>query len=167
MAGKLEILLMRTADRDGVGVPAVPLGADGEWALVPLTDEIVAAILGDADETEAVDGFYDLTAGIAEWARQRSVHGDVAYAHVEFFAGTGFHAAVAWRAGAVAWGPVFTANATGEAEDHYEIVGRDDMAVNALLRWLGVDRGDAFDEFAAVGLDRHRWTDGWAADVTR
>lgn len=160
---------MRAADQTAAGppLPVVPLGADGEWVLLPLTAAIVAEITGGADGTEIVDGFYELTAGIAEWARRRSEHGVVAYIDVEFFGGTGFHAAIAWRDGTVMWGPVFTENAPGEAEDHYELVGHHDMAVNALLRRLGVERGDAVDEFAAAGLERHRWTDGWAKDVTR
>ena len=52
----------------------------------------------------------------------KSLHGDVACLHTEFFGGGGFHAAVAWRDGAVAWGPLFTATSAGEAEDHYTTV---------------------------------------------
>jgi hypothetical protein len=115
-----------------------------------------------------VDGFYDLTSGVAEWARRHSRHGEVAYLHTEFFGGGGFHAAVAWRDGAVAWGPLFTATSAGEAEDHYATVTDSrDMAVNVMLRWLGVQRVDPADEFAAAGLGRCRWTEEWAALATR
>ncbi len=87
--------------------------------------------------------------------------GPVAYVHLEFHGGAGFHAAVVWQDGAIAWGPVFTVTAGGEAEDHYE-VAPGDMAVNRCLRRLGVDRGGDVDEFAAAGLARHAWTDDWA-----
>ena len=41
------------------------------------------------------------------------------------------------------------------------------MAVNVMLRWLGVRRTDRIDEFAAAGLSRCRWTEEWAALVVR
>jgi len=122
----------------------------------------------DDENSYGRDLFYDLTRGVAEWARRQSLHGDVAYLHAEFFGGGGFHAAVAWRDGAVTWGPLFTATSAGEAEDHYATVADSrDMAVNVMLRWLGVQRVDQFDEFAAAGLSRCRWTEDWAALVAR
>jgi len=36
-----------------------------------------------------------------------------------------------------------------------------------MLRWLGVQRADQPDEFAAAGLSRCRWTEEWAALVAR
>jgi hypothetical protein len=36
--------------------------------------------------------------------------------------------------------------------------------VNAALSELGVSTADAIDCFAALGLDRHRWTDKWLGD---
>jgi hypothetical protein len=137
----------------------VPLSPGSGLALLPLTEEIAPG------ETR-IAGFYDLTSGVADRARELSLHGVVAYLHTEFFGGGGFHAAMAWRDGAVAWGPLFTATSAGEAEDHYAVVAdRHDMAVNVLLRWLGVHRGDEIDEFAAAGLTRCRWTREWAALV--
>lgn len=118
----------------------------------------------DAAGSPCVDGFYELTTEVAEWARRRSRDGDVAYLHTEFFGGGGFHAAVAWRDGAVAWGPLFTATSASEAEDHYAVVADPrDLAVNVMLRWWGVQRGDQADEFSATGLNRYRWTEEWAA----
>ncbi|MFF7091912.1 hypothetical protein ACFY9A_05875 [Streptomyces rubradiris] len=35
--------------------------------------------------------------------------------------------------------------------------------VSQALRRLGARRGLGRDEFDTVGLDRHRWTDDWAA----
>jgi hypothetical protein len=37
-------------------------------------------------------------------------------------------------------------------------------AINQVLRWLGVDKGTAFDEFDAAGLSRKRSTDEWALE---
>ncbi|HWS31574.1 MAG TPA: hypothetical protein VN408_02400 [Actinoplanes sp.] len=110
----------------------------------------VEHLSGEPDGSPVVDGFYELTEAVAARARD----GVVGYLHAEFFGGAGFHAAVAWRDGAVVWGPMFTATRAGEAEDHYVVTAdRTEMAGNVLLRWLGVARGDAIDEFAAAGLD--------------
>jgi len=37
------------------------------------------------------------------------------------------------------------------------------MAINAALRALGVRAEPPDDEFATIGLDRHRWTAEWAS----
>ncbi|GIF13679.1 hypothetical protein [Actinoplanes teichomyceticus] len=170
MAGNLQALLLKSTApslREAV-LPTVPLAAGSGLVLLPLTDEIVASMVPTAVDGAPVEGFYELTRELAEWACRHSMHGDVAYLHTEFFGGGGFHAAVAWRGGTVAWGPMFTATSAGEAEDHYSVVAdHEDLAVNAMLRWWGVQRGDQVDEFAAAGLSRHRWTEEWAALAAR
>lgn len=165
----MQALLVRPAEQARAAeamdaAPLVPLAPATGLALLPLTDAIVASVLRAAEGDPPVPAFYELTTGVAEWARLRSRSGVVAYLHTEFFGGSGFHAAVAWHDGAVAWGPVFTATSAGEAEDHYVVV--DDsrqMAVNELLRWLGVRAEGELDEFATAGLTRCRWTEEWAA----
>jgi hypothetical protein len=166
MAGNLQALLLKSTARslDEAALPIVPLTAGSGLVLLPLTEEIVASLVPTAADGAPLEGFYDLTYELAEWAGRHSRYGDVAYLHTEFFGGGGFHAAVAWRGGTVAWGPMFTATSAGEAEDHYSVVeDGDDLAVNVMLRWLGVQRGDQADEFAAAGLNRYQWTEDWAA----
>ncbi|GAA0582504.1 hypothetical protein GCM10010172_79530 [Paractinoplanes ferrugineus] len=166
MAGTVHALLLKISEQSSgqVHLPEVPLAPGSGLTLLPLTDEIVAAMGMTAAGAAPVTGFYDLRKDVAEWARRLSQHGVVAYVHTEFFGSAGFHAAMAWRDGAIAWGPLFTATSDGEAEEHYATVtDRREMAVNVLLRWLGVQRADQFDEYAAVGLDRCRWTAEWAA----
>jgi hypothetical protein len=154
----MQALLLTSSEQ--CPLPVVPLAPGSGLVLLPLTDEIIASAADD----RPVTGFYELTSGVAEWARQWSARGPVAYLHTEFFGGSGFHAAMAWRDGAVAWGPLFTATSAGEGEEHYTVVADPhDMAVNELLRSLGVERGDHFDEYTAAGLDRCRWTEEWAA----
>jgi hypothetical protein len=165
MAGTIQALLLRSSERSAA-LPTVPLAGGTGLVLLPLTDEIVASLIPASASDTPVEGFYELTSGVAEWARLFSRYGEVAYLHSEFFGGSGFHAAIAWRDESVGWGPMFTATADGEAEDHYETMADPrDMAANVLLRRLGVDRSGHFDEFAAAGLDRHRWTDDWAATL--
>ncbi|WP_433362331.1 hypothetical protein ACQPZX_30140 [Actinoplanes sp. CA-142083] len=157
MAATLHALLFAPAPGEDLAVVATGL------VLLPLTPAIVESVMDGPGET-FVPGFYDLGVNVAEWARQRSKGGPVAYVHCEFFGGHGFHAAMGWRGGEAAWGPSFTATAAGEAEDHYVVAPpRPDRAINAVLRWLGVDRGAAIDEFAAAGLDRFRSTEDWVS----
>ncbi|MFK3979599.1 hypothetical protein ACI2K4_04370 [Micromonospora sp. NPDC050397] len=174
MAGTLHALLLRPSDPIRAGVAAVDarlvaLAPPSGLAMLPLTDEVQQRITGDVRTDDPVPGFYDLSRGLADWARSLSYDGPVGYVHLEFHGGTGFHAAVGWRDGTIAWGPEFTANASYEAEAHYRFLppGQGgDMAINGLLRWLGVDRADHLDEFEAVDLVRHRSTERWAADPT-
>ena len=140
MAGDLKALLVAAA---GMPAGAVPLAAGTGLALVPLPGEIPEHV----EEPEQ--------------ARRLSAHGTVAYVHSEFFGGEGFQAAVAWRDGRVVWGPVYTATSGGVAEEPYAVVADADLAINRLLRWLGVRPAAGGDEFAAAGLDRFRWTEEW------
>ena len=83
--------------------------------------------------------------------------GDVAYLEADIFGGTGTQATVLWRNGEVCLGPVsgeFTATAPHPSSSRQ-------WPFNQALRELGVDRGDAFDEFDAVGLGRWRHTEDW------
>lgn len=170
VAGTVEALLLKPVgqSRTWSALPLVPLVPETGLALLPLSDDIVRRVMETEVGGAPVTGFYNLTNGIAEWARQKSVHGVVAYVHSEFFGGAGFHAAVAWRDGTAAWGPLFTVTSPDEAEEHYTVVtDRRDMAINVLLRWLGVPRKDEIDEFASAGLNRCRWTEQWASLTSR
>ena len=137
-----------------LGTP-VPLQHD--LGFVPLAVETPDLV------KDPVLGFLDLTDSVARLAAEASAGTQVAYIHAETFAGSGFHAAVAWVDGEIAFGPVFTTNNEADKpEDFYEFVsdGRD-MAVNQVLRFLGVAAEDDGDEFSAVGLDSRRFTSEW------
>lgn len=139
-----------------VGVPVVDLPCG--LGLIPLTDQVLGR---SGTKSALVGGFYRLSTGLAERGRLLSTEGQVAYVYEESFGGTGLQEAVGWCDGAVVFGPRFTSDA--EEDDRFEIV--DDprqRAINETLRWLGVDKGRAVDEFTAAGLDRHRHTTEWA-----
>ena len=116
----------------------VPLAQD--IAIIPLTDDFHEDI---ADVGE-VEGFEKLSPGVEEWVRRVSVVDPVAYVEAEFFGGTGSQSAIAWSGGSRVLGPLH---------------GKD--AINQILRFCGVRRDGAHDEFDAVGLGRHRHTDDW------
>ena len=138
-----------------VGVPVVdlPFGLN----LIPLTDQVLSRT---GDESDRVGGFYRLYTGLAERGRLLSSEGQVAYVYEESFGGTGIQEAVGWWDGAVAFGPRFTSDA--KEDDRFETVPDPRQhAVNETLRWLGVDKSRAVDEFTAAGLDAHRHTTEW------
>lgn len=93
MAGNLQALLLRSTAQSlhEAALPTVPLAAGSGWVLLPLTEEIVASVVPTAADGAPVEGFYELTNELAEWAGRHSLYGDVAYLHTEFFGGGGFH----------------------------------------------------------------------------
>lgn len=139
---------------------------DGDdLALIPMTELLRATLSGGSGEP--ILGFHDLTNGIACWASALSIGRRTAYVHAEFFGGTGFQSAVGWLGGEVQLGPTHTKNHPAEADARYVLVPpRHSMAIDHALTWLGVGRGDARDEFDAVGLGRFRRTEEWFPQAT-
>jgi hypothetical protein len=110
------------------------------------------------------DGVSYLTPAAAAVAAQCSERAAVAYIEGETHGGTGTQIAVVWRSGAISWGPRYTSNNEADADDLFVYVSdRQDYAINAALRELGVQRGDAVDEYAALGLDTKRKSEDWLA----
>src|SRR4030095_3645778 len=109
MGYTLEAFVGRSAlsdaarSREPVVVP-VPLPQG--FVLVPLTDELHDSFPLSA--TTPHPELYKLSPALAEWARTLSHRGAIAYLEVEFFGGTGTHAAIVWSAGQVALGPLHT-----------------------------------------------------------
>ena len=81
-----------------------------------------------------------------------SVDGPVAYVEAEYFGGLGYQGAVVWQDGRIVLGPLTTA-------DDSPVPDR--SPISLALRHLGVSATGYVDEFAAVGLDRHRQMDEW------
>jgi hypothetical protein len=109
-------------------------------AMIPITEELCEEI----DAISQVEGFYKLSPEIEEWAKRISASGFVAYVEAEFFGGDGGQGAIAWNAGYRVLEPINEQN-----------------AINRVLKLLGVDRKNAYDEFDAVGLGKHRDTNDW------
>jgi hypothetical protein len=122
-------------------------------ALVPLTDALCAEMGGEPSRSEVATGdeygiFTRLLPGVEAWAQSLSVSGPVAYVEAEFHGGQGGQCALVWARGGVVLGPLLGP------------IG----PINQALRTLGVRPGRDDDEFAAVGLGRHRFTEDWLAD---
>jgi hypothetical protein len=111
-------------------------------ALIPLTERLYE----DIGSENIADGFDKLSDAVREWAQSLSRTAPVAYVEAEFFGGSGSQSAVAWSQGKPVLLPVHAVD-----------------AINRALQALGVQKGAAHDEFAALGLDRHRRTEEWQA----
>jgi hypothetical protein len=149
MAGRQPVIQAAGA---ATGVRAVEL-RQGIW-LLPITRPLWAG--GDtAGAVPFGQNFYLLSAEIEAIACQASRAGLVAYLEAEIFGGAGDQAAVAWRDGEVCLGPFTTQGWAQEPSNRVQ------WPLNRALRELGVARGEAFDEFDAVGLGKHRHTEDW------
>jgi hypothetical protein len=115
------------------GVLTVALAIGGTH-FIPLTDTVRARFHQADRDAGKVEGFYELTQGIARWAQELSRGWMVLYAHCEFFGGDGVHAAIAWHQESVIFGPRFTRTRGKLADPPYVTADPPDMAINAGLR---------------------------------
>ncbi len=113
-------------------------------ALIPVTDELLDEIGASGDSGQ----FYKFTPAVSDWLRAISVSAPAAYVEADFFGGAGGQGAVVWARGEQALAPTHSVE-----------------AINIALRLLNISRGSAHDEFAAVGLPRHRHTNDWLDDA--
>ncbi|WDM10583.1 hypothetical protein J3S85_02875 [Streptomyces lavenduligriseus] len=143
--------LPRGVARDVAGARVV--GLRQGLSLVPMTDELVNAVAGGGGAE--VLGFQRLSAGFERLLAGWSVAGPLAYVEAEHFGGVGEERAVVWAGGGLVPGPL-----DAPVKRRFS---RPVGPVSQALRRLGARRRLGGDEFDAVGLDRHRWTDGWAA----
>ncbi|MEV0719659.1 hypothetical protein [Asanoa sp. NPDC050611] len=143
--GRTEVLRAAVRGQSAAAVVLLP----HELAMVPMTDALFDALGGSP-----VLGFEKLPAGFAEVLASCSATGPVGYVEADFFGGLGTQRAVLWAAGALAAGPL--------SLEEEEPFGPDGSPISQILRRLGVPRQARQDEFDAVGLGRHRWTDEWA-----
>jgi hypothetical protein len=144
--------LLRRAARGHAEMHVVDL-AQG-MALMPMTDALFDQVTVADDETL---GFFLLPGGFAETLAAWSVDGSVAYVEADFVGGVGSQTAAVWRGGLLVFGPLHNA-----AEHPFPADG---SPISQALRRMGVWRGRARDEFAAVGLYRHRDHEGWLAEI--
>ena len=94
----------------------------------------------------------------ADWAASLSLElpegTRAVYVEAEFFGGTGSQAAIGFEDGVARFGPVRTQTPSEDREGFAVVDGLDEMAINVVLRWLGVARTGTRDEFDSVGIAR-------------
>ncbi|NJP44570.1 hypothetical protein [Actinacidiphila epipremni] len=128
-------------------------------ALLPMTDELFDAVTNG--DTGCAWGFFFLPGGfgarLARWSAAGAggaAAGPLAYVEADFFGGVGEQHAAVWQGGDLALGPLHMG-----VDEPFDADG---SPISQALRHLGAVAGDAYDEFAAVGLRRHRRTGDWA-----
>jgi hypothetical protein len=165
MAAVLEGLVLVLSDDSARKLVerAIKLRVRGLY-FVPITPDVRRRHEHGPEDGERFGDFHELSKGAAEWARVRSIDGPVLYIHVEFHGGQGFHAAIGWRHGEVAFGPSFTETSRDQGA-LYQVAPVAEMAINRGLRALGMAVAEDGDEFQVVGLDRHRWNDEWLSQA--
>ncbi|MDX6312480.1 MAG: hypothetical protein QOF84_3726 [Streptomyces sp.] len=143
--------LLDVLSQDLVASRLAPL-AQG-LALIPMTRALAHALDDGRDDRPL--GFWQLPSGFDRVLADRSQDGPIAYVEAEYFGGTGEQRSAVWDAGALVLGPLHL--------PEYQPFPADGSPISQALRRLGASAGDAFDEFAAVGLESHRHTEDWAA----
>lgn len=152
LAGLYQVAA-QTAGEAGIAVVELPQG----YGLVPITPQVFDR-LGGGTARPFGDTFWFLSSGVESLARKVSHTGPIAYLEADIFGGSGTQAMMAWRDGEVWLGP-----ATTESRWPSDPASNPQWAFNQALRQLGVDRGEAFDEFDALNLGKHRHTEDWKA----
>lgn len=142
----------QAAGEAGVTAIELPRG----YAVVPITPQVFDR-LGGGEGKPFGDTFWFLSSGVEALARRVSRASPIAYLEAEMFGGTGTQAMVVWRAGEVWAGPATTEFPWPPSEP----ASSPQWAFNQALRILGVNRGEAFDEFDALNLGKHRHTENW------
>lgn len=139
----------QAAGEAGIAVVELPQG----YGLVPITAELFDT-LGGCTAKPFGDTFCFLSSGVESVARKVSHAGPIAYLEAEMFGGPGTQAMVGSRDGEIWLGPVTTEFGWPPPDP----ASNPQWALNHALRELGVDRGEAFDEFDALSLGKHRHT---------
>lgn len=117
------------------------------FELVPVTSKI-RDVYGIAFCPLTDEGDEDLPVRLHKLCELLSACGEVAYLEAEIIGGVGMQAYALFSRGNAIGSPVVAQS-----------------AINAALARLGVERGEALDEFESVGLDLHRDTDQWVPRV--
>lgn len=151
LAGLREVAA-QAAEEAGAAAVELPQG----YALVPITARVFDR-LGGGQGKPFGDTFLFLSSSIEALARRVSRTSPIAYLEAELFGGAGTQATVVWRDGEVWAGPAVTEFGWHPPDP----ASSPQWAFNQALRNLGVDRGDAFDEFDALSLGQHRHTEQW------
>jgi hypothetical protein len=162
VASRIELLIF-----DGGQVPpALPSGAkvvplSDHLRVVPVTEDLWGLGAADSPDTGPVYPGWLLKARVCRLAREMSGDRRVLYVCGETFGGPGAQEAAGWDHGQLAYGPSGTCDLESDREPGYRVVPRRDSAINAGLRMMGVQASPGLDEYASVGLAKHRFTDDW------
>ena len=129
--------------------------------MLPVTDELVERLDPSAVGDDRIPANWGLKQPVAALARSLSAGRTALYIVNETFGGPGTSEAIAWKDGELLYGPAGTCDLEPDLQPGYQLARGRDSAVNAGLRALGVHAAADKDEYATVGLTRHRMTEDW------
>lgn len=118
--------------------------------VLPLEDDLHDALHRIYGTGEWLDGPPLISTGDMAFAARASMAGPLAFLETSYFGGAGHQAAVVWKEGVLAMGPVSI-----KAADH-ERRPASLWPINAALRSLGVAAVEGDDEFQSFGLHFYR-----------
>jgi hypothetical protein len=137
------IIAVQGALPDALPAPLRMVSLQFGLAMVPLHGQALRA-LGIPSLPLTIREADAVPTSLANLCALLSQAGPLVYVEAEYFGGMGTQASAAFAHGQLAGA---------------KVVAQD--AINRALQFLGVSKGDAFDEFEAVGLNAHRSTDTW------
>jgi hypothetical protein len=163
VASNVELIIFDSCGSLSAALPAgaVAVGLLGGLAGILVTDELLAALASDADDDDRVHPGWMLKQRVCRLARDLSASRRVLYVAGETFGGLCCQEAVGWHGGRLVHGPSGTCAHESDREVGYRVLAAADSAINAGLRMMGVRAAGGLDEYAAAGLDRHRFTADW------
>jgi hypothetical protein len=126
---------------------AMPCSLSQGYLILPITESMVS----EDDMASNHGNFIRFTRPLEEWAIALSQYSPIAYIETDFFGGIGEQQAICWSHSSILCGPLTSNERTPLPQG----------AINQVLQALGVTRGNACDEFAALGLDRYRENEDW------
>lgn len=122
-----------------------PIALTQGLSILPLRDEDLDAFL-KPPMIGHPEGFTYLSEQLVNEVAPASESGAILYFETEYFGGTGAQGAAVFSKGSLVFGPK----------------SAESGPINEALRVLGVKvTPPAFDEFEAIGLNRHRHTEDW------
>jgi hypothetical protein len=123
-------------------------------ALIPVTDDVAAALHCAHVRPPPETGFRALTAGVHAALRVASMAEPIAYLEAEYLGRDGWQAAAVWAEGVIVYGPEYL-------HPTEPFPPRGQAPIAEALRRLGALPVGRHDEFVAVGLGRYRSTQAW------
>jgi hypothetical protein len=123
--------------------------------LVPLVPEAVAILSPGDERIISLLVNEPLPDGLTDLLRRSSATGPIAYVEADYFGGVGQQASILWERGELVLGPLLDPPGPPPLLEAGPI--------SHVLRRMGVQRSPELDEFATVGLGRHRDTEAWLA----
>jgi hypothetical protein len=132
----------------------------GGLSAIPVTGTLLAALSSNGACAPIRVGWM-LRDCVCRLAQRLSQERWMLYVAAETFGGLGTQEAMGWRNCEIVYGPSGSCDVTADLEDGYRVVQGAGTAINVGLRFMGIVAADRFDEFAAAGLDTHRFTDDW------